>query len=70
MTDIYSQADLRQLCEPWLSSIRPNHRFKVYTDTTDIFRIEYGDILMLNDAPYLIMLKKAGSDWMTRKNSG
>jgi serine/threonine protein kinase len=54
MTDIYSQADLRQLCEPWLSSIRPNHRFKVYTDTTDIFRIEYGDILMLNDAPYLI----------------
>lgn len=54
MTDMYSQEDLRQLCEPWLASIRPNHQFKIYSDTTDFFRIEYGDILMLDSQPYLI----------------
>lgn len=28
--------------------------FRVFTDTSDFFRIEYGDIVMLGDKPYLV----------------
>ncbi len=32
----------------------PCPRFKIYRDTSDFFRIEYGDIVILNETPYLI----------------
>jgi hypothetical protein len=30
------------------------HRFRILTDTTDFFRVEYGDVVVLGVRPYLI----------------
>jgi hypothetical protein len=54
MTELFSQEQLRSYAEPWMPSMRPNHCFRVYTDTTDFFRIDYGDILLLDGTPYLV----------------
>jgi serine/threonine protein kinase len=49
----FSQESLRELTSKW-SSQEPGQRFKVYKDTTDFFRIEYGDIVILDGSPFLI----------------
>ena len=54
MTENLSQESLRQLAARWFPSQDTGHRFKIYRDTSDFFRIEYGDIVILNDSPYLI----------------
>lgn len=38
----------------WLPNIPDVHRFRVHTDTTDFFSVEYGDVVLLKDNPYLI----------------
>lgn len=53
MTDYFSQEELRKLTDQWFPS-QSGHRFRVYRDSTDFFRIEYGDILVLDKVPYLI----------------
>jgi hypothetical protein len=54
MHDTFSQESLRQLADRWSTAPEIGHRFKIYRDTSDFFRIEYGDIVILNDTPYLI----------------
>lgn len=54
MPENLSQESLRQLAARWSSSHESGHRFKVYRDTSDFFRIEFGDIVILNDTPYLV----------------
>jgi hypothetical protein len=54
MSENYSQESLRQLAVRWAPASETHHRFKVYKDTSDFFRIEYGDIVILNDTPYLV----------------
>lgn len=55
MTTPYpSQELLRTLCKPWLASLSPQHVFRMYTDTSDFYAIEYGDILLLDGKPYLV----------------
>jgi hypothetical protein len=54
MSEKFSQESLRQLAVRWSPSLDNSHRFKIYRDTSDFFRIEYGDIVILNDTPYLI----------------
>ncbi len=54
MSEDFSQESLHQLALPWLVSQRPGHRFNVFRDTSDFYRIEYGDIIILNDMPYLV----------------
>ena len=49
----FSQESLQELTSKW-SSQKPGQRFKVYKDTTDFFRIEYGDIVILDGNPFLI----------------
>lgn len=49
----FSQESLRELAAKWLSP-RPGQRIKVYRDTTDFYRIEYGDIVVLDGNPFLI----------------
>lgn len=49
----FSQAALRELASRWLPQVS-GQRFKVYKDTTDYFRIEYGDIVILDGSPFLI----------------
>jgi hypothetical protein len=54
MSENLSQESLRQLAARWSLPQDKSHRFKIYRDTSDFFRIEYGDIVVLNETPYLI----------------
>lgn len=38
----------------WVSPPQVPHRIRLHTDTTDFYRVEYGDVLLLNGRPYLI----------------
>jgi len=38
----------------WLPPSQGVHRFRIHTDTTNFFRVEYGDVVVLGDRPYLI----------------
>ena len=49
----FSQESLQELTSRWLSP-KPGQRLKVYRDTTDFFRIEYGDVVILDGSPFLI----------------
>jgi hypothetical protein len=49
----FSQESLQQLASKWLS-LKPGQRLNVYEDTTDFFRIEYGDIVILDGNPFLV----------------
>ncbi len=44
----YSRLALRWLSEKAASNLR------IHTDTTDFFKVEYGDIVLLNQTPYLV----------------
>ncbi|MCP4114715.1 MAG: hypothetical protein GY737_04795 [Desulfobacteraceae bacterium] len=39
----------------WTSPYPEGHRFKVYTDTTDFYRLEYGNIVILGGKPFLVL---------------
>jgi hypothetical protein len=54
MNEEFSQESLHQLAIPWMASQRPGHRFNIFRDTSDFYRIEYGDIVILNNVPYLV----------------
>ena len=54
MRENLSQESLRQLAARWSPSQASSHRFRIYRDTSDFFRIEYGDIVILGNTPYLI----------------
>jgi len=54
MTALPSQEDLRQMSSRWLPPSHAAHRFRIHTDTTDFFRVEYGDVVVLDGNPYLI----------------
>jgi hypothetical protein len=54
MTAHPSQEELRQMASRWLPASQDAHRFKIHTDTTDFFRVEYGDVVVLGDSLYLI----------------
>lgn len=38
----------------WMPISRNSHMFRIHTDTTDYFRVEYGDVVLLGGRPYLI----------------
>jgi len=50
----YSQGDLRELASRWLPDHQVPRKFLIHTDTTDFFRVEYGDVIMLGKSPYLV----------------
>ena len=54
MTASPSQEDLRQMASRWLPPSHGVQRFRIHTDTTDFFRVDYGDVVVLNGHPYLI----------------
>lgn len=39
----------------WTSPRRESYRFKIYKDTSDFFRVEYGNVVILNEKPFLIL---------------
>jgi hypothetical protein len=54
MTETLSQEKLRQMASRWLPSSQSARPLKIHTDTTDFFRVEYGDVVLLGETPYLI----------------
>ena len=54
MTGHLTQESLRDMASRWLPCSHDVHHFQVHTDTTDFFRVQYGDILLLDGVPYLI----------------
>lgn len=54
MSEKFSQKSLCELTTRWFTPSGPGHQFKIYKDTSDFFGIEFGDIVVLNDVPYLI----------------
>ena len=38
----------------WLGPSSAPHDLQIHTDTTDFFRVEYGDVVILGDKPYLV----------------
>jgi len=50
----YSQRDLIDLVSRWIEPKRLPQKIRIYTDTSDFYRVDYDDIVVLNDHPYLI----------------
>jgi hypothetical protein len=54
MTRTLSQKNIYQLAARWLPKDRKKGPFRIIKDTTDFFRVDYGDVVMLDETPYLI----------------
>jgi hypothetical protein len=54
MTATFSQDDLQQMAARWLEPHRVPQRFRIQTDTTDFFRVDFDDVVILDDRPFLI----------------
>jgi serine/threonine protein kinase len=54
MTESFSQNSLRAMASNWLPQHRIPSRFRIHRDTTNIFRVEYDDVVILGGKPYLI----------------
>jgi hypothetical protein len=54
MTEYFSQSSLREMASNWLPDHRIPNRFRIHRDTTNIFRVEYDDVVVLGGKPYLI----------------
>ena len=54
MTESFSQNSLREMASNWLPHRRIPSRFRIHKDTTDFFRVEYDDVVVLGGKPYLI----------------
>jgi hypothetical protein len=54
MTLSFSQDDLREMASHWLPHHKIPSRFRIHKDTTDFFRVEYDDVVVLGRKPYLI----------------
>ncbi|MDI6688240.1 MAG: serine/threonine protein kinase [Desulfobacterales bacterium] len=55
MVTSISQEMLHQMVARWTSPRHESYRFKIYKDTSDFFRVEYGGIVVLNEKPFLIL---------------
>jgi len=53
-TQKYSRDDLKSLIGKWLGFDRVPKNFKIITDTSDFYRVEYNDVVVLDGKPYLI----------------
>jgi len=50
----YSSSQLRELINEYLGPDNAPRRFKIITDTTDFFRVDYNDVVVLAGVPYLM----------------
>lgn len=49
-----SRAEIHAMAERWMTMPRAPQELRVLTDTSDFFRVESGDVLLLNGRPYLV----------------
>jgi serine/threonine protein kinase len=54
MREFSSQNDLREMISRWLPPHRVPKRFRIHKDTTEFFRVEYDDVVVLGGKFYLI----------------
>ena len=54
MAHAFPQDEIHELAVRWLPKNRKKQPLKILRDTTDFFRVDYGDVVMLNEKPYLI----------------
>ena len=54
MTESLSQNDLREMTCRWLPPHKIPSRFRIHRDTTEFFRVEYDDVVVLGGQTYLI----------------
>ena len=54
MKESFSQNSLREMASNWLPQHRIPSCFRIHKDTTNIFRVEYDDVVVLGGKPYLI----------------
>ncbi len=54
MNNTPSQEALRQMVSRWLPPHQVPKRFRIHTDTSDFFQVEYDDVVVLNGRFYLI----------------
>ncbi len=54
MSNVPSQDTLRQMVSRWVPPHRVPRRFRIHNDTSDFFRVEYDDVVILNGKPYFI----------------
>ncbi len=50
----FSHADIRDLAAQWIEPSRLPGTFRIHTDTTDFYAIDYDDVVILGDRPYLV----------------
>ena len=51
---LYSSSQLKEMIAAYLGADRVPKQFKVITDTSDFFRVDYNDVVILADTPYLM----------------
>ncbi|MBA2882230.1 hypothetical protein HNR65_002572 [Desulfosalsimonas propionicica] len=55
MNDLTSQEAIRRMVQRWLPSYPvPAHRLHIHTDTSDFYNVDYNDVVILGQRPYLI----------------
>ena len=54
MNDPPTQETLRQMASQWLPPHQVPRRFRIHTDTSDFFRVEFDDVVALGNRFYLI----------------
>ena len=50
-----SQKTLHKMVAKWASPKPETYRFKIYKDTSDFFRVEYGSVVVLDERPFLVL---------------
>jgi hypothetical protein len=50
----WSEETLKDAARQWVPSMQAPERFRIHTDTSDFFRVAYGDVLFVDDRPFLI----------------
>ena len=51
---MFGDDELKEMATRWVGPDRKPQRIRVFTDTSDFFRIQYDDIVILEERPYLI----------------
>ena len=51
----YSRAELQEMIATYLGSDNVPQRFKIIFDTSDFFRVDYNDVVVLGGVPYLML---------------
>jgi hypothetical protein len=50
----HTQQSLRDLASQWVEPARIPKKFRIITDTSEFIRVDYDDIVILNNSPFLI----------------